>query len=96
MRKENIWELLAAGNAAQIEKLSAKKNVGKGGFNISMRYGFVRMEQELEELRAEVDIYNRIICEPSETLLRNIRAEAADVANFAHMIIARCDKELKE
>ena len=79
-------KLIAAGNKAQIEKL--KENEHKKGFDdidimetLSLLYG------EFKELEYE--------CVYSENI-DAIRLEAADIANFAHMIILKCDELLKE
>lgn len=80
--------LLSAGNAAQLEKL--KKNEHKRGFdNIDLDYAWYRIQEEIEELREEMDA-------PIWRDLKAIMAEAADVANFAHMIILKCDQELNK
>lgn len=73
-------ELLKAGNKAQLEKL--KENKHKKGFDeISIPYAYGRMKEEMSELFKARGT-------------ENIRLEAADVANFAHMIILKCDKML--
>lgn len=84
----NIDALLAAGNLAQREKL--QQNGHKEGFSTfkshDINFLYHRLVSETVELKNEVDVlkydYNKI------------RNEAADVANFAHMIILACDKEL--
>ena len=80
--------LLKAGNQAQIEKL--KKNEHKKGFdNIGFTYGFIRLTEELKELEEEL-----ICLKHGLNNYETLRSEAADIANFAHMIILACDKEL--
>ena len=77
--------MIAAGNKAQIEKL--KENKHKKGFDdIDIMYAFGRLAEEFLELEREI-VFTENIDE--------IRKEAADVANFAHMIILRCDQILK-
>ena len=80
--------LLKAGNTAQLEKL--KKNGHKCDFaDRSIGYLTNRIDDELNELFAEM------VINPLEGLdYRAIRHEAADIANFAHMIVLACDKEL--
>ena len=86
----NYTQLITAGTAAQMEKL--KQNEHKRGFdNISFEYAYHRLIEEVGELseafRAKVVNIQGI---------KNIRSEAEDVANFAHMIILKCDKLIKE
>lgn len=83
-------ELLNSGNAAQVEKL--KMNKHKRGFeNIDIGYAEKRLNEECRELYLE--IYGRI---DGEFKTEKVRHEAADIANFAHMIIFKCDQLLKE
>ena len=87
----NYDELLKAGTGAQLEKLL--ENPEKSGFdNINIEYALDRILDEFIELRDAI----RKTGIPPITHLQLIRREAADVANFAHMIILRCDKELEE
>lgn len=69
--------LLEAGNRAQLEKLN--RDTHKGSFPRSI-------EEITERLLDEVDELLRAV-EPKE-----IRSEAADIANFAHMLILAVDK----
>lgn len=100
MSKRNYDELLTAGNKAQLEKL--KDNEHKEGFNnIDLYYANERLSEEVEEL--EKELYNIAILEGTTQYFckkklnyKKIRHEAADVANFAHMIILACDKEIKK
>ena len=77
--------LLHAGNKAQLEKL--EQNGHKEGFD-SLPLGdlAVLLMGETKELMGAIW---------SEGL-ESVRHEAADVANFAHMIILACDKELSK
>lgn len=85
----NYKELLTHGNEAQLEKL--KENKSKCGFdNVKIYYAAQRIYQEYNELITEVN--NQMLSEKDR--LNRIRREAADVANYAHMIILKCDKEL--
>lgn len=82
--KRNIDKLLQSGIAAQTEKLL--ENSEKRGFdNIDIDYGFKRLQDEYLELFDELYYVKKR--DPHK-----IRREAADVANFAHMIIFACDK----
>ena len=77
--------LLTAGNLAQLEKL--QRNEHKKGFDdIKISYAIRRLRHEMLELEDAV-----FIGDP-----REIRQEAADVANFAHMLILTCDNLLAE
>ena len=78
--------LLDAGNKAQLEKL--EQNGHKKGFdNLKLPYAFKRLVMEIDELTKE---YCNVVLD-----FQAIRHEAADVANFAHMIILATDKELE-
>jgi hypothetical protein len=79
--------LLSAGNIAQIEKL--KENDHKESFdNIPLWEAYYLLRDEIEELDFEIDNKNKDYSK--------IRHEAADVANFAHMIILKCDREINK
>jgi len=93
-RAGEFSDLLNAGNKAQIEKL--KQNTHKGGFdNIALDYAWKRIEEEMKELSTALCL---IPLTGSGYLkaLKNIRHESADVANFAHMIIYKCDQLITE
>jgi hypothetical protein len=82
-------ELLSAGTTAQLEKLM--QNEHKEGFdNIDIEYAYRRIEEELKEL--DFELFKDAI--EGRFDLTAVRLEAADIANFAHMIILKCDKEL--
>ena len=73
-----------------MEKLLA--NGYKQGFdNIDFKYAFKRLKEEIKELEEEMICLNQGL-----NNYETIRHEAADVANFAHMIIMGCDKEIKK
>jgi len=72
--------LFDAGNAAQLEKLQANEH--KDGWNnIDIEYA----RDEIWMNFFELDI---------ATNLATTRSKAADIANFAHMIILACDTKL--
>jgi hypothetical protein len=78
-------QLIHAGNRAQVEKLI--ENSHKGGFDyIEIDYAIYRIDDEVRELH----IASR------KKDIKEIRREAADVANFNHMIILACDRILYE
>jgi len=80
----NYQELLKASNKAQLEKLL--ENEHKKGFeNTDIFYATGRIQDELGELKEA--LYKGDMAE--------VRREAADIANFASMIILRCDKEFE-
>jgi hypothetical protein len=83
-------DLLRAGNAAQVEKL--KRNAYKSGYeDIAFDYAWKRLKEEMHELNIALCLISLTDLEYENTL-KNIRHEAADVANFAHMLIYKCDK----
>ena len=87
MEKRDYKKLLDAGNAAQLEKL--QQNGHKKGFgNIDLNYAMKRIDNESHELFCEIAMMDKDY--------KAIRHEAADIANFAHMIILKCDQILKE
>lgn len=97
-------ELFEAGNKAQLEQMERFEDDKDGWENIDLCYGVNKLKQKaietkehLERLSQRIfegDKYKRI--EKKETLQRieDIRKKAAHSANFAHMIIMACDKEL--
>ncbi len=85
--KRDYDKLLESGNKAQLEKLLLNEH--KRGFeNINLDYAINRIYQEIEELH-EAHLFNDVD-------FSSIRKEAADIANFAHMIIFKCDQELNK
>ncbi len=92
--------LLEAGNKAQLEKL--KKNGFKKGFDtIGITKAFTRLQDEVRELDEE--LYNTMNQEgciikflKCTSDVKKVRHEAADIANFSHMIILACDKEIEK
>ncbi len=73
--------LIADGNKAQLERLKA--NSHKKGFDdIEIEYALDSIRKKTEELQVALSCYN------SEVM----RDKAADIANFAHMVILKCDK----
>ncbi len=88
-------ELLKSGNNAQLEKL--KENEHKRGFeDIGLYYAFKRLDEEYEELKCELYDFSSFGRIHKNTFdFSAIRKEAADIANFAHMIILKCDQELE-
>lgn len=80
-------KLIESGNKAQLEKLL--QNEHKPGFeDIDIVYAYKRIKQEESELFWE--IFNG----KENVDFSKIRHEAADIANFAHMIIYKCDQEI--
>ena len=78
--------LIEAGTAAQLEKL--EQNGHKEGFdNININYALKRITEEYVEAYQET---HESIIDYSK-----VRHEAADIANFAHMVILACDKQIK-
>lgn len=89
--KRDYNKLINSGTTAQIEKL--KENEHKKGFdNIDVYYAFKRIIEETEELKNELYQF----CFKKKNIDYNkARREAADIANFAHMIIYFCDRMMK-
>ncbi len=86
--KRDYEALLEAGNKAQLEKL--RENEHKDGFDdISIAYVMDRIEDEHMELEHAFDNVGDLGWE-------SVRHEAADIANFAHMIILKCNKLIEE
>lgn len=71
----DIDNLLSLGVAAQIQKLEAREH--KGPFPTDPLTLLFLIEEEVQELRHAVEKGNR----------EEVRLEAADVANYAHMLI---------
>jgi len=81
----NYGELIAHANIAMLEKLN--ENSHKPDWNkLCLRELLEGVSEENRELQAEYP----------KGKIENIRREAADVANFAAMIINFCDKLIKE
>lgn len=78
--------LIKSANNAMLEKL--KENEHKPGFiELTLKEALLGIGTETMELSQEVF---------SNGALQNIKREAADVANFAAMIIYKCDKLMSE
>jgi len=83
--------LLDAGVAAQLEKL--KENEHKKGFeDVDIYYVYRRIHDEYRELGEEI-FYDKF---QNNIDYNKVRREAADIANFAHMIIVKCNQELNK
>ena len=87
----NYEELFKAGNAAQLEKLKEKEGAKGGWEDMDLMYIAMRIEDELEELFIEINCLDEDDFDVSD-----VRREFADIANFAHMGILKCDKILKK
>lgn len=91
----NLFRLLYHGNKAQIEKLERDKD--KPDFLDHNLYDlYYLLNDEIKELNNELDKHINLANDYDNIdMLRDaIEQEAADVANFAHMIILKC-KDLK-
>lgn len=91
--KRDYTALLEAGNAAQIEKL--EMNGHKKGFDEGIYELFTDLMNETYELELELYADYPESFKVESVDYAKARHEAADIANFAHMIILACDKELK-
>ena len=76
-------KLLESGNKAQLEKL--KKYDAKGEFPTDLYLLMFLLKAEYGELLVESYLKD----------YKAMRKEFADIANYAHMGILACDKELK-
>lgn len=100
MPNRDYDELFIRGTNAQREKL--EENDYKCGFDdIDISVAFNYLSKERDELSLAIAIHALCLSVPGEintqkTGYEDIRGEAADVANFAHMIILKCDKELEK
>jgi len=85
MKKRDYLALFDAGTTAQLEKLEhhGRKSCWK---ELSLRELVYLLSEEMLELHEEY-------YEPVGTFSHiRLRQEAADVANYAHMIIERCNE----
>lgn len=83
--EKDYKELLEQGNKEQLNKLLQNAGEKDGWNNIEIDFAIKRMQDELEELKnahMKTDIMGMI-------------EEAADIANFAHMLIWKCHRILK-
>jgi hypothetical protein len=85
--ERNINNLLHAGNSAQIEKLN--ENEHKDGFDKLPLY--LCLDGMLEEKDEVCEEYNKKVIDH-----KALRREFADVANYAHMGIMACDREIEK
>jgi len=85
--KRDYKFLLQEGLKAQVEKL--RENDHKCGFDTEqLQILFNKLLREVEELHAEIFTLPRDY--------KKIRREAADVANFAFMIILKCVQLMRQ
>jgi NTP pyrophosphatase (non-canonical NTP hydrolase) len=83
--QRNINNLINAGNKAQVEKLI--ENNHKHGFDhLSIDECIAGLLEEKDEACEE---YNKKVID-----FKALRRELADVANYAHMGIMACDREI--
>lgn len=99
MEDISFESLLEAGNKAQIEKLEAN-NHKHGLGNNDIAFLIMKIMEHIFKLRGEtcnkVDRYIQINYSLKDKLrYKIIRNIAADIANYAHMLIVYCDNEIK-
>lgn len=76
-------KLLNAGNKAQLERLEEKEKQGYTGWDdISLYYAIDKINSNLSKMRNATH--------------KETRKAAANIANFAHMIIYQCDSEIRK
>lgn len=88
-------QLFNEGNKEQLEKL--KQNEHKSGWDdIDIKYAFERLSHERDELLLKIKNYNIGTIHQTKIGLNEIKEEAADIANFAHMIIYKCNRLIEK
>lgn len=95
MQKRNYKELFQAGNKAQLEQME-KHEYKRGWKNFLLHSSFQGIRKSaihIESALYKSFTHQEIIIEPTD--LKMIRKKAANIANFAHMIILKCDKEIE-
>ena len=88
--------MFEAGIEAQLEKM-IKNNHKKGWDDIDIRYAHSKIIDN--QLKLPELLYNRHFENPvsnSEIDCESVRKIAANIANFAHMIILKCDNIIKD
>lgn len=91
MSNRDYDELFIRGTNAQREELDNNDHKGEFG-EINIRYAYSNIAVNAKTMAALLDLPKS--CD-RHVYLVNARAAAADIANFAHMIILKCDKELE-
>ena len=93
---EDYKKLFESGNKAQLEQMNKHKhytgwdNFGLGaGFN-GIRKNAIKIEEQLYTL------FTRQGRKKDSIDYEKVRERAANIANFAHMMILDCDKELNK
>ena len=97
--KREYTPLINAGVAAQLEKL--RENEHKRGFDdIDIEYANTRLSDEMEELTKELYEVSdgggcTLFFRKENRDFSKIRHEAADIMNFAAMIVLKCDQNMR-
>lgn len=99
-------ELFEAGKKAQLEQMERFEEEKGGWFDIDLRFGSDKLREKDDEVsqsltslllrQAGYDEGMNVTKEEIKEYLHIVRRKAAHSANFAHMIILKCDKELKK
>lgn len=89
-------EMFQAGNKAQLEKMIENEDKKSGWDNIGLGFASCELINNAECIHRYVKAKNIDQSLLKDGLDEMIRAKAANVANFAHMIILQCDKELNK
>lgn len=84
-------ELFKASKKAQLERMAAHSQ-WSGWDDIRIDYAFGRLSWNRDELLVEILNNNIDTILESKEGLALVRKSAADIANFAGMIILQCDK----
>jgi len=104
MGEKNYEELFEAGNKAQLEQMDRFEDEKGGWFEIDLRYGSNKLKEKAEQTsknltrlllrQAGYKEGMNVSKEEIAEFLNLVRRKAAHAANFAHMIILKCDQEL--
>ena len=99
-------ELFEVGNKAQLEQMERFGDEKGGWYDIDLRYGSDNLKEKADEVsisltrlllrqagyREGMNVSKKEIIE----FLNLVKRKAAHSANFAHMIILECNKEIKD
>ena len=102
MPKRDTAGLICATGQAMKEKLDARGH--HGDFPDCFTELFLKLKDEVSELSKEIDnLYEASECYlkygddyNEKDIIKSIRHEAADVANYAGMVILLCDELIKD
>ena len=82
-------DLINAGNSAQIQQMEKYENIKSGYENIDL---FLASRKIINKCPALLKIS---VLDYNENNLKRMIRECADISNYAHMMILKCNKELE-